>query len=170
MEERFALFHEEQRFTQWWFWLVILVCISPAWYIWWRHLLVRGSAEADAVADWVVWLVWLGVGVVLPVLFASMRLVTQVRYDGLYVRFVPVHWRWVRFPVEQVRGAKARTYNALLEYGGWGIRYGAQGKAYIVSGNRGVELEFADGRTLLIGSQRAEELEQAILSVYREDG
>lgn len=165
MEEQIALFHEEQRFTQWWVWLIILVGVSPAWYIWWRHLLVRRTSGADAVADWVVWLVWLGVGVVLPVLFASMRLVTQVRYDGVYIRFVPFHWRWVKIPAERIQEAHARTYNALLEYGGWGIRYGARGKAYNVSGNRGVELQFADGRTLLIGSQRAEELEKAIQTI-----
>ncbi|GIV14867.1 MAG: hypothetical protein KatS3mg022_0302 [Armatimonadota bacterium] len=165
MDEQFALFHEEQRFTQWWFWLLILVCISPTWYIWWRYLLVRRTSGADVVADWVVWLVWLGVGVVLPVLFASMRLVTQVRHDGVYIRFVPFHWRWVRIPAEQIQEVRARTYNALLEYGGWGIRYGVQGKAYIVSGNRGVDLELANGRTLLIGSQRAEELEKAIQAI-----
>ena len=39
------------------------------------------------------------------------------------------------------------------EYGGWGIRGGLRGtKAYNVSGNRGVELMLADGRTVLIGS------------------
>lgn len=165
MDEQFALFHEEQRFTQWWFWLLVLVCISPAWYIWWRYLLARRLSGADAIADWVVWLVWLGVGVGLPVVFASMRLLTQVRHDGVYIRFVPFHLRWVRIPAEQIKEVRARTYNALLEYGGWGIRYGAQGKAYIVSGNQGVELEFADGRTLLIGSQRAQELERAIRGI-----
>jgi hypothetical protein len=40
-----------------------------------------------------------------------------------------------------------------MEYGGWGIKYGKMGKAYNVSGNRGVQLEFTDGKRLLIGSQ-----------------
>jgi hypothetical protein len=100
--------------------------------------------------------------VLLPVFLASMRLVTQVRHDGIYLRFIPFHWRWVRIEPERIKGVQARTYNPLLEYGGWGIRYGARGKAYTISGNRGVELEFANGRTLLIGSQRAEELASVI--------
>jgi hypothetical protein len=165
MDEHFALFHEEQRFTQWWVWLIILVGIAPAWYIWWRYLMARTGSAPDAAEGVVVWLVWLGVGVVLPVLFVSMRLVTQVRHDGVYIRFVPFHWRWVKIEPERIKGVTARTYNPLLEYGGWGIRYGAHGKAYNISGNRGVELEFADGRTLLIGSRRAEELEKAIRSI-----
>lgn len=165
MDEQFALFHEEQRFTQWWFWLLILVCISPTWYIWWRHLMMRGALEANDVPDWVIWLLWLGVGILLPVVFASMRLITVVRHDGVYLRFVPFHWRWVKIPVEQIRSVQARRYNPVLEYGGWGIRYGARGKAYNVSGNWGVELELANGRTLLIGSQKAEELEERIREI-----
>jgi hypothetical protein len=42
---------------------------------------------------------------------------------------------------------------------GWGAR-----KAYNVSGNRGVELTLQDGSTIMIGSQRADELEWAIRS------
>jgi hypothetical protein len=59
---------------------------------------------------------------------------------------------------------EARTYRPILEYGGWGIRYSpfGQGCAYNVSGNRGVQLELADGQRILIGSQRAEELARAI--------
>lgn len=165
MDEQFALFREEQRFTQWWFWLLILAGVSPTWYIWWRYILLRRPLPGEEMPDWAVWLLWLGVGVILPAIFASMRLITVVKHDGLYVRFVPFHWKWVRIPLEEVRAVRARQYNPLLEYGGWGIRYGARGKAYNVSGNRGVELEFANGRTLLIGSQRAEELERAVREI-----
>ncbi len=165
MNEHFALFHEEQRFGQWWVWLIVLVGVAPAWYIWWRYLLARRAVATEPGEDIIIWLVWLGVGVLLPVVFASMRLVTQVRHDGVYVRFVPFHWRWVQIPADRIKGVQARTYNALLEYGGWGIRYGAHGKAYTISGNQGVELQFADGRTLLIGSQRAEELEKSIREI-----
>jgi hypothetical protein len=55
-----------------------------------------------------------------------------------------------------------QTYRPIRDYGGWGIRYGRGGKAYNVSGNRGVMLELSDGQKLLIGSQRPEELANAI--------
>ncbi len=50
----------------------------------------------------------------------------------------------------------------LREYGGWGVKYGRAGKAYNVSGNRSVQLKLSSGKGLLIGSQRPEELAQAI--------
>jgi hypothetical protein len=34
--------------------------------------------------------------------------------------------------------------------------------AYNVSGNRGVEVELTDGRTVMVGSQRADELAGAL--------
>ena len=55
-----------------------------------------------------------------------------------------------------------RTYSPITEYGGWGIKWGSGGKAYNVSGNRGVQQEFTDGKRLLIGSQKPEQLDSAI--------
>ncbi|MHC4114629.1 MAG: hypothetical protein ACYSSL_04835, partial [Planctomycetota bacterium] len=60
----------------------------------------------------------------------------------------------------------ARKYRPLLEYGGWGIGWSLRkGRAYNVSGDKGVQLVFKSGKRLPIGSQRAEELEEAIRSI-----
>lgn len=54
---------------------------------------------------------------------------------------------------------QARTYRPLREYGGWGIRWGGKGRmAYNVSGSEGVEVELLDGRTVMVGSRRPDEL------------
>ena len=55
-----------------------------------------------------------------------------------------------------------RSYNPIRDYGGWGIRWGTKGKAYNVSGNRGLYLEFSDGKQLLIGLQKPEEFVEAL--------
>jgi hypothetical protein len=55
----------------------------------------------------------------------------------------------------------------MREYGGWGVKYGWAGKAYNISGNRGVQLKLSNGKGLLIGSQRPEELAQAIQAGMR---
>jgi hypothetical protein len=94
--------------------------------------------------------------------FLSLKLVTEVRDRELYAKFVWLFGAEERIPVAQIRRAAAVTYHPARDYGGWGVRAGRKGMAYNVSGNRGVELELSDGRHLLIGSQRAEELAQAI--------
>lgn len=93
-------------------------------------------------------------------LFYVLKLITEVRADGLYIRFFPLSHRIISY--ESIISCNARTYRPILEYGGWGIRYGRHGKAYNVSGNRGVQLELSEGKPLLIGSQRSEELARAI--------
>lgn len=54
-------------------------------------------------------------------------------------------------------------YRAIREFGGWGIRWGGNNRrAYNVSGNQGVEVFLGDGRSIVVGSERAEELDNAI--------
>jgi hypothetical protein len=89
-----------------------------------------------------------------------MKLITEIRDDDLFVQFFPLSQQVISF--ESVRRCEVRIYNPIKEYGGWGIRYGKMGKAYNVSGNRGVKIEFHSGKPLLIGSQKPEELEKAI--------
>jgi hypothetical protein len=84
-----------------------------------------------------------------------------------FVRFFPFHRNFKRFAFEDFGEYYAREYRPLLEYGGWGIRCGKNGKAYNVSGKKGLQIIFKNGKKLLIGSQNPEELVAAIDSVVR---
>jgi hypothetical protein len=94
------------------------------------------------------------------------QLLTEVRPDGLFIRFVPLHLSFKRIPLENFRSYKAVIYRPIRDYGGWGIRYGWKGKSYSMSGNRGVEFEPWQGRRLLIGSQLPEQLAGAISVIF----
>jgi hypothetical protein len=93
------------------------------------------------------------------------RLEIEVRPEGIAVRFCPFHRDWRRFSAQELSECYARRYRPLLEYGGWGIRYGWHGRAYNMSGHEGVQLVFQDGRRLLLGSKEPRQLEAAIRSV-----
>lgn len=98
----------------------------------------------------------------LILLMLTSYLSVDVRTDALYIRYFPFHLREQHFDYSQITYCEARTYRPLLEYGGWGIRYSHKGKAYNVMGNMGVQLEFENGKRLLIGSQKAKKLANAI--------
>jgi hypothetical protein len=98
-------------------------------------------------------------------LVSRTALVTEVRNDGVFIQYRPFHFRWKRIGLEDLREVYVRTYRPLLEYGGWGIRYGFRGMAYNVFGNRGVQFEFARKGRLMIGSQRPEEFLEAVQSL-----
>lgn len=113
------------------------------------------------------------VGIVLPIALATLlwaaKLETEVRSEALYVRLFPFHIRYRKITPADLSECYARTYRPLVEYGGWGIRCGfaGGGRAYNMSGNQGVQLIMKDGRKLLIGSQKPDELAGAISSITK---
>jgi hypothetical protein len=162
-------FHEEQRFRQLWLWLIVgfVAIMTGGTFVYGMvQQLVLGKPWGDKpmsdsfllLVGTLEFLISLG----LIALMFSLRLVTEVRDDGLYVRFVPFHFSFIHITPEELASREAITYSPLWDYGGWGIRYGRNGKAYNVSGNRGVQLTYRNGKKLLIGSQRPEELVQAL--------
>ena len=72
--------------------------------------------------------------------------------------------------MEDLKTYEVRTYSALREYGGWGIRWGLNGKAYNVGGNRGVQLELSNGELILIGSRKPDEFAEALALAVRGKG
>jgi hypothetical protein len=96
-----------------------------------------------------------------PTLFCVMKLVTTLDSNHLSLRFSPLRHR--KIPLNEIVRWEGPYYNPLLEYGGWGLRWRpGKGKAYNVSGRRGVQLHLAGGEELLVGSQRPEELSEAL--------
>ena len=158
------LFREEQNFRQIWIWLVILLSAGILWYIGIMQIFFGTLMGQHPMPDVLLVVLWGLLGVGMPVMFYLTSLTTEVRPDGLYVRFIPFHLSWQKIDFSEIQECQAVTYHPIADYGGWGIRYGRKGKAYNVSGNQGVHLEFTDGRKLLIGSARADELNLAIRS------
>jgi hypothetical protein len=166
-------FREEQRFRQLWVWLLILPLSAGmigffAWAV--VEQLVRGHPVGNQPMSDLMLMI---VGPLLIALMAGLlwlmwaaRLVTEVRDDGIYIRFFPFHRDFHGFLWDEIESFEVRTYRPVLEYGGWGIRFGSGGKAYNVSGNRGLQLTLGGSRSgrVLIGSQRPDELALAVES------
>ena len=156
------LYFEEQRFRQFWLWLTLLATAGGTWYALIAQVLLGTPLGDRPAPDLVLVLLWAVFGVGLPVLFFAARLVTEVREDALYLNFVLFPFTRRRIRYDELLEARSVSYRPIRDYGGWGIRYGRGGRAYNVSGNEGVQLEFRDGKRLLIGSQNAGRLALAI--------
>lgn len=157
------LFREEQSMRAPWLWLVIGSVEGLQWWGFYQQV-VRGEPWGTKPApDWALVVLWLAFGIGLPLLFLYLKLIVTVTNAAVEVRYRPFVARTIR--LSEIAQAEARSYAPIREFGGWGIRGGLHGtRAYNVSGNRGVELTLRDGRTLMIGSQRADELAQAIIA------
>ena len=161
-------FSEIQRFSQRWLWIVLIVSmLIPAAVFAYGMIeqLVYGKPWGDRpVSDLTLILIGTAVLVfsfVMIYLFYSLRLITEVHSDGIYIRFFPFPGKKIAFI--DIKTCEARTYRPLAEYGGWGIKYGRSGWAYTILGDRGVQLVLHNDKRILIGSQLAEQLTSAIL-------
>ncbi len=154
-------FREVQRFRQWWVWLLVYGCAALTWYGFIQQIVLGQPFGTNPAPDWMMWLIWLACGFGLPAFFHALKLVTEVREDHIYIRYVPVLTRTI--PFEEIESYAVRKYNPIREYGGWGIRgWGGGKRAYNVSGNQGVDLTLRSGKEILIGSQKPKELAQVL--------
>jgi hypothetical protein len=96
----------------------------------------------------------------MPLLILSIHLDIVVREDELSIRFFPLRRR--HYQKNEIISHSVVAYRPLRDFGGWGIRYGRMGKAYTVSGDGGARLVLVDGRAVIIGTRRAEELNAAL--------
>ena len=158
----FCFYREVQRFRQPWLWLLIAGIFGVTVWSFTQQIMLGRPFGQNPASDTVVMIIAFVFGLAFPVLFLVANLTVEVRSDGLYYRFYPFHWSFRRISAETLWKHEVHKYRPIRDYGGWGISYGRGGKAYNVSGNRGVMLELSGGQRLLIGSQKPEDLANAI--------
>jgi hypothetical protein len=153
-----ALFREEQYFDWRVYALIASVEVLTA-----LGLLQRNAWSMDLLLGLII-----GTGLLLFLAVFLLRMTTEVTPSDVCVWFgwAPIYRRVVT--LDGIKRVEPATFRPIADYGFWGIRSGRDGeRALIARGNRGVRLELADGSLLLIGSQRPEELAQAITTALR---
>ena len=158
-------FNEEQRFRQLWLWVIVMLTSIIPWVGMIIQIILGQKIGNNPAPDWLIIFIWLVFGIGFPVFFYSVRLITQVRNDGIHLRFFPFHRKYKIYPYHEIDSYVVREYRPIREFGGWGIRYGLSGKAYNVYGNKGIQLIFKNKKKLLIGSQKTNEFYEAIQKV-----
>lgn len=159
------VFKEEQRFNQ--LWLIILMIISllvPAGIIIGTYLKNPDSFSLLESLS-IIGLITLASGFIF-----LFKLYTRIDQDGIHYKFFPFHWSFKLIKWNEIENVYVRDYDALSEYGGWGLKGGAlwnksKGKAINVSGNIGIQLILKNGKKLLIGTQKKEDAKR-ILETY----
>ena len=142
-----TLFDEKQKFNQWWLWVILLSF----------PIISVGPFDQNNINIYHVL-----IGLAIPILFYLFELRIKVNEDGFHYQFFPFHFKFHIIKLEDIDKFKALEYSPLKEYGGWGIKYGFKGKAYNVSGNKGVRIFLNNGTNIMFGSQKHSELAKAL--------
>lgn len=164
-QETPVLFQETQRFRQWWIWLIALLpaVLTIGGLLYQK---ATGKPFGNNPATNGEYITIIATALLVPLLFLFMKLETKVTNRSISYRFFPFHMKWRVLHFEQIKHLEIRTYKPLMEYGGWGLRYGSGGWSYNVSGNRGLQLVTTDRNRLLIGTQRPDELHSCLNKIW----
>ena len=162
IEKNEIYFREVQRFTQIWVMFLVAIPVVIAWYGAIQQLILHKPFGNNPASDPFMIVIWIVFGFLFPIFFLSVKFVTEIKKDGIYILFFPFHLKFRTMPFPSIQSYFARDYSPFKDYGGYGIRYGKQGRAYNVKGKRGVQLNLMSGSKIMIGSQKADELVEAI--------
>ncbi len=164
------VFTEKQWFNQWWMQLINLALLGMLLYFWYKWWVLGDKVDKVAPDDItgqvvVSLLLMLSFGVIY-----IFQLHTKIDDRGIHYRFFPFHRSFKTIPWREMEKCYTRTYKPLTEYGGWGYKFGTVGgKAYNVKGNQGVQIQFKNGKKLLIGTQKPDDAQRIIKRYFLKD-
>ncbi len=165
-------FNEVQRFKTRWAWLAVIAFNILFIYAIVQQVIIGKAFGPEPAPDYVLIIIEAGLLFLLLFLF-SIKLKTKITDAGIYYRFYPFQFKETFIEWHELKDAYLREYNSLYEYGGYGIRTGTErtGKAIntSASGKNGLQLQFNNGKLLLIGTKKPEQI-QSILDAVIDTG
>ncbi|MFF5380334.1 hypothetical protein [Pedobacter suwonensis] len=161
-------FEEQQHLKLWWLYLLVSVDAIIVLSI---VLFDKGGisfTDLKAVYFAPLW------AVILP--FAIIYLIQQnvltlrINEEGIYYRYFPFKARLKHLKWDEIAKAHITKYDAFGDYGGYGVKirlwFKFDDKAYILNDkDRGLQLEFKNGKKLLFSSNRIDEMELFLINL-----
>jgi len=153
-------FKEEQKFTQWWIWLILIGLGVVSIFGIYKQLILGEKFGDNPLPD-------IGLIIVSALIFSMialfwfMRLKTEIDQVEIRINFFPFVKKRVSW--KEIKNAKIVNYGFV---GGWGIRIWTKyGTVYNTKGNKGLAIEFMNGKKILIGTQKETELNKIVEKV-----
>lgn len=154
------LFKEEQRFTQWWLWLLLIgIGLIPIIGIY--NQIILGKEFGDNPMSNLGLIIFSIFTLLFIALFRIIKLKTEISTTELKFKlfpFVSKNLNW-----KDIASVNIVDYGFL---GGWGIRmWTSFGTVYNINGKIGLAVELKNGSKFLIGTQKENELKIVIKEI-----
>lgn len=146
-------FKEEQKYTQFWFWSILLgLYLLPV-------LIYINKGVEDSL--------WSVVFISTILLFVLLiKLSTQIDASGIKMSFFPLLKKSIAW--NEIKSVQVIDYGFV---GGWGIRfYTDYGTVYNIRGRIGLWIELTNGKKFVIGTQKKEELKTVLNNLGKISG
>jgi|SRR5690554_5156815 len=157
-------FTEEQKFTQWWLWIILIgIGVLPIFPVF-----KQVSNEVEVASENSFGFTFIIFSVIiygLIALFLVVKLKTEINQNEIRMSFFPFVKKQVGW--SEIKTAEVVNYGFI---GGWGIRLGtAYGTVYNIKGNKGLAIELTNGKKFLIGTQKETEMTKMIEEIKRQN-
>jgi hypothetical protein len=150
-------FKESQRFNQWWLWLILFIASGTPMYTSMCYNGKNGLPVSHGL------MFSAGLFVFSTLLLRMFHLSTTIDEQGISYRMFPANLKPIVRKWEDIELAYVRRYSPIGEFGGWGIRYSLRGgRAYNISGDMGLQIVLKNGKKLLLGTRRPDEMSAAL--------
>ena len=145
------MFQETQNFAPW--------ATGLALGIFLIMLVISGFVFTNAEVESFVKIILLGSALISLIPFSLIKfsqLKTDIDKQSIRINFAPFSKK--TFAWSEIETAAVINYGFV---GGWGVRIGTKyGTVYNTQGSEGLLLKFKDGKSVVIGTQRRDELER----------
>lgn len=161
-------FEEKQALKIWWLYLIMGVSVFPSIAL---LLFYNGGTSFNELQKMYFGPVFAVLSPFLIVFLIEKSVLTlKINQEGISYRYFPFTIKPKVFNWLDIDKAYIRKYDAFSEYGGYGIKtrlwFKLKDKAYILNDkNKGLQLEFRNGKKLLFSSNKIDELELFLINL-----
>ncbi|NBC02729.1 MAG: hypothetical protein GVY20_03395 [Bacteroidetes bacterium] len=142
-------------------WIIVIGIALFLWYSVYQQIILGNPIGNNPAPNLVLIVIWLVIGIGFPLVLYSMKLIIKIDSENFSFRLFPLHFRMHSYRLANIETMEVVTYRPILDFGGWGIRWGRKGKGYIISGKKGVKVHFRTGRPVYFSSDEPEEVVRA---------
>ncbi|MDR9366555.1 MAG: DUF6141 family protein [Balneolaceae bacterium] len=159
--EKVNQFKSVQKCKQPFMWVIIVGIALFIWYSIFQQIVLGNPIGNNPASDLVLIIIWMVIGIGFPLALFAMKLIIKIDSENFSYRLFPLHFRMHSYRLDDIESMEVVTYRPILDFGGWGIRWGHKGKGYIISGKKGVKVQFRAGRPVYFSSDEPEEVVRA---------
>lgn len=150
-----TVFKEEQRFRQWWLWVILIAISGLLLFGIYKQLILGQKFGNKPMSDLgVIIFALFNFGLLAGFWFVGLK--TAINSREIVITFFPFVKKRVSW--KDIKSAEIVNYGFV---GGYGIRLGTKyGTVYNTKGTKGLAIELLNGKKFLIGTQKEVELQQ----------
>jgi hypothetical protein len=162
-------FREIQKFRKWWHFFIAGL---PIGFVFILFLLVQWDVvqTTNQQKDPILFIIIILFLVGLFSWFFLLKLETTINNHVVSVNYYGIPFCKRKMPWSEIEMISLVDYDPLLDYGGWGVKYGmfGNGWCYNVSGNVGIKIKISNKKPFLIGTQKKDDVEKIIHFYFKE--